>query len=94
MAIIEREVEFARAKSVKSTTRSASRITLPSSQRCRTAAFPLSGKYRPALESFTWEFPAGLVEPGEDAPACCRREFMEETGFAARAVHALGSAGC
>jgi ADP-ribose pyrophosphatase len=42
------------------------------------------------LESFTWELPAGLVDPGEDAAACCHRELMEETGFAARAVHALG----
>src|SRR5262249_16000629 len=51
---------------------------------------PIVRQYRPALESFTWELPAGLVEPGEDAAACCRRELMEETGFVARAVHALG----
>ena len=28
--------------------------------------FPLVRQYRPALEAFTWELPAGLVEPGED----------------------------
>jgi ADP-ribose pyrophosphatase len=48
-------------------------------------------QYRPALESFTWELPAGLVDLDEDAATCCRRELMEETGFAARAVHALGT---
>ena len=51
---------------------------------------PIVRQYRPALESFTWELPAGLIDPDEDAVACCRRELMEETGFAARAVHALG----
>jgi hypothetical protein len=39
---------------------------------------PIVRQYRPALESFTWELPAGLVESGEDAAACCRRELMEE----------------
>src|SRR5271169_5201437 len=51
---------------------------------------PIVRQYRPALESFTWELPAGLIDPGDDAVACCRRELMEETGFAARIVHALG----
>jgi ADP-ribose pyrophosphatase len=48
-------------------------------------------QYRPALESFTWELPAGLVDAGEDPAATCRRELLEETGLAARAVHALGA---
>ena len=52
---------------------------------------PIVRQYRPALESFTWEFPAGLIDPDEDAAACCRRELMEEIGLAARALHALGS---
>ena len=51
---------------------------------------PIVRQYRPALESFTWELPAGLIDPDEDTAACCRRELMEETGFAASAVHALG----
>ena len=52
--------------------------------------FPIVRQYRPALESFTWELPAGLVDPGEDPAEGCRRELREETGFRARAVHALG----
>jgi len=52
---------------------------------------PIVRQYRPALESFTWEFPAGLVDPDEDPAACCRRELLEETGYVARAVHALGA---
>ena len=52
---------------------------------------PIVRQYRPALESFTWELPAGLVDEGESAEACCRRELMEETGFPALCVHALGT---
>jgi 8-oxo-dGTP pyrophosphatase MutT (NUDIX family) len=52
---------------------------------------PIVRQYRPAVERFTWELPAGLVDPGEDAAATCRRELLEETGLTARAVHALGA---
>src|SRR5215472_13148091 len=51
---------------------------------------PIVRQYRPALEAFAWELPAGLVDPGEDPADGCRRELLEETGFTARAVHALG----
>ena len=52
---------------------------------------PIVRQYRPALEQFTWELPAGLVDAGEAAADTCKRELMEETGYAARAVHALGA---
>jgi ADP-ribose pyrophosphatase len=51
---------------------------------------PIVRQYRPALEQFTWELPAGLVDKGEAAADTCRRELMEETGYPANAVHALG----
>ena len=54
--------------------------------------FPIVRQYRPALESFTWELPAGLAEPNEDLAEGCRRELLEETGYPARAIHPLGTA--
>jgi 8-oxo-dGTP pyrophosphatase MutT (NUDIX family) len=52
---------------------------------------PIVRQYRPAAEAFTWELPAGMVDPGEDAEVSCRRELMEETGYPARAIHRLGN---
>lgn len=53
---------------------------------------PIVRQYRPAVESFTWELPAGLVDNGEDPAESGRRELLEETGYTTRAVHALGTA--
>jgi 8-oxo-dGTP pyrophosphatase MutT (NUDIX family) len=49
-------------------------------------------QFRPALETFTWELPAGLLDSGEDPAQGCQRELLEETGFPARSVHNLGTA--
>lgn len=54
--------------------------------------FPLVRQYRPAVEAFTLELPAGLAEPGEDPAEGCRRELLEETGYPTRSIHALGTA--
>lgn len=53
--------------------------------------FPVVRQYRPALERFTWELPAGLVDPDEDPAQSCARELREETGFPPKAIHPLGS---
>jgi ADP-ribose pyrophosphatase len=54
--------------------------------------FPIVRQYRPALEAFTWELPAGLAELGEDPAEACRRELLEETGYQTRAIFPLGTA--
>ena len=51
---------------------------------------PIVRQYRPAAEAFTWELPAGMVDPGEDPAECCRRELLEETGLLTRSIHRLG----
>ena len=90
--VIEREVEFApgeapqRYHAVGQNDYVAIVALTPAKQ------IPIVRQYRPAIESFTWELPAGLVDTGEDPAETCRRELLEETGYTARTVHALGTA--
>lgn len=91
VAIIEREVEFAPGSEPQLYHAVDQRDYITIVAALPNGFMPIVRQYRPALENFTWEFPAGLVEPGEDAALCCRRELLEETGFTARLVHPLGS---
>ena len=38
---------------------------------------PIVRQYRPAIEAFTWELPAGLLERGEEPAAAAARELLE-----------------
>ncbi|HEY9216173.1 MAG TPA: NUDIX hydrolase [Ancylobacter sp.] len=51
---------------------------------------PLVRQYRPALEGFTLELPAGMIDKDEAPAMTAGRELLEETGFPAIKVHALG----
>jgi 8-oxo-dGTP pyrophosphatase MutT (NUDIX family) len=48
-------------------------------------------QYRPAINGYTWEFPAGTLDAGESAEAAAMRELNEEVGLQARGVQNLGS---
>jgi ADP-ribose diphosphatase len=91
MEIIEREVEFSAGSppEIYHAVGQADYIAIVA--RTPAGLIPIVRQYRPALERFTWELPAGLVDKDESPEAACARELQEETGFAARAVHALGS---
>jgi 8-oxo-dGTP pyrophosphatase MutT (NUDIX family) len=90
MSIIAREVEFARGEPPQTyhAVEQADYIAIVALTRGGKIA--IVRQYRPALEAFAWELPAGLVDPGEAAAECCRRELLEETGLTARTIHALG----
>ncbi|EIM80603.1 uncharacterized protein STEHIDRAFT_67475 [Stereum hirsutum FP-91666 SS1] len=56
----------------------------------KTKAFPLSTviieQYRPPLDKFIVELPAGLIDEGEDGEKAAIRELEEETGYIAHGV--------
>jgi ADP-ribose pyrophosphatase len=52
---------------------------------------PIVKQFRPAVERDTWELPAGLLEPTENARAAATRELLEETGYMSRSVIELGT---
>jgi ADP-ribose pyrophosphatase len=91
MEIIERTVEFAAGAAPELYHAVGQLDYISVVARTPDGRIPIVRQYRPALEGFTWELPAGLVDRGETPEACCRRELMEETGLTAKAVHALGT---
>jgi len=90
MSVIEREVEFERGAEPALYHAVDQQDYIAIVALTPDGRIPIVRQYRPALERFTWELPAGMVDAGETAAACCARELKEETGLEARAVHALG----
>ena len=45
--------------------------------------FVLIKQFRPAINDYIYEFPAGLIDEGEDAIKAATRELFEETGLLA-----------
>ncbi|MCF7790844.1 MAG: NUDIX hydrolase [Victivallales bacterium] len=43
-------------------------------------------QYRPPVESYIFEFPAGLIDDGESAETAALRELYEETGYCGRII--------
>jgi ADP-ribose pyrophosphatase len=46
-------------------------------------------QYRYAPDSYLWEIPAGILEPGEKPENCAARELTEETGYTAEKIEFL-----
>lgn len=92
MDVIAREVEFAAGAELQTYHAVGQRDYLAIVALTPERRIPIVRQYRPAVEAFTWELPAGLLEPGEVAGEACRRELAEETGLTARDVRPLGIA--
>lgn len=90
--IIARDVEFAEGQPTQTYHAVDQQDYIAILARAPDGRIPIVRQYRPALEAFTWELPAGLVDPDEDPAEGCRRELLEETGYPARVIHALGTA--
>ena len=52
---------------------------------------PLVRQFRPAVQTWSLELPAGLLEEGEAPGSCAVRELEEETGFTADELVPLGT---
>ncbi|MBE3598040.1 MAG: NUDIX hydrolase [Limnochordaceae bacterium] len=48
-------------------------------------------QYRPAVDAWLWEIPAGTLEPGEAPMQAARRELEEETGWQAGSLEELAA---
>jgi 8-oxo-dGTP pyrophosphatase MutT (NUDIX family) len=92
VGIIAREVEFAAGEPTQTYHALGQQDYLAIVALTPDGRLPLVRQYRPALEAFTIELPAGLAEPGEDPATGCQRELLEETGYPTRAIHLLGTA--
>jgi ADP-ribose pyrophosphatase len=57
----------------------------------RAGSIPVVRQYRPAVETYSLEFPAGLLELGETPESAARRELTEETGLHATDIVEVGS---
>jgi len=47
-------------------------------------------QYRPVINSYIYELPAGTLDRGESPFVCAKREIIEETGYAARRIKRIG----
>lgn len=48
-------------------------------------------QYRPAINSFMLEWPAGLVDDGETSAQAAQRELLEETGYQCDSLEFVGT---
>ena len=47
-------------------------------------------QFRPVIDKYIWELPAGILECGESPYRCAKREVEEETGYKVNKVKRLG----
>ncbi len=90
MHVVRKEVEFAPGKEVEVYHCLTQPDYVAILARTSCGLIPVVRQYRPAVEAYTWELPAGLLEEGENPEDACRRELKEETGLDAKEIAYLG----
>jgi len=53
-------------------------------------ALVLIKQYRPVINSYIWELPAGTLHKNENPLSCAKRELVEEIGYTAKKWKRLG----
>ncbi len=91
MTVIERDVVFAPGEEPQTYYAVDQADYVAIVARTPAGQIPIVRQFRPALEQFTWELPAGLVDEGEDPAESCRREF--DRGQRGARCHARAAAG-
>ena len=91
VSLITKEVEFAPGRDTEIYHSFSQSDYISILARTKNGLIPLVGQYRPAVEEYTLELPAGLVDEGEAPIETCRRELMEETGLVAEEITPLGN---
>ena len=89
--LAEKEIEFAPGQPPQVYHCVAQQDYITVLARTPSGRFPIVRQFRPAVETYTWELPAGLLEKGENPAEACRRELKEETGLEALSTTPLGS---
>lgn len=89
--IVERDVEFSEGSEAQTYHAVSQADYVAVVARTPSGQIPLVRQFRPAIERFTWELPAGLVDAGENPAVTASRELLEETGFPTRKLVALGT---
>ena len=89
IALTEQEITLPNGKTIIHTTieHPGAAVIIPITQEKRVI---MVNQYRPSVQAWTIEVPAGTMELGEDPLTCAQRELEEETGYSADTFQSLG----
>ncbi|MGP8306638.1 NUDIX hydrolase [Vibrio sp. YIC-376] len=89
IALVEKDVELPTGQTITHTTilHPGAAVILPINDN---GEIVLVNQFRPSLNKWLLELPAGTREGNEDPLSCAQRELEEETGFSAQTFTSLG----